>query len=257
MKEIKIRDLRQKEKFVVDDEYLNGYARLCGWNGTIVYMSLCRHADKDQFSFPSIKLMSEQHSVSTDSIKRGIKKLEEWGIVIVSKKERSNKGTWLCNGYTLTDKSQWKPKPDQGAHSHMAESVEPECSQPDSQSAHSTTKETHREGNTDKDSEASSATFTSLGADLLDLFSEINPACKKMFGNKTQRKAADDLIEEYGFDTIKKIVEKVLPYTNARPRYEYPYIDTPYQLFKNYSKLGAGLAQKKQELISKKNNVII
>jgi hypothetical protein len=55
MREIKIRALRRKEKFVIDDEYLNGYARLCGWNATLVYMSICRHADKDQYSFPRIR----------------------------------------------------------------------------------------------------------------------------------------------------------------------------------------------------------
>jgi len=36
----KIRDLRKKDKFVMDDEYLNGYAKLCKPNGTCVYMSL-------------------------------------------------------------------------------------------------------------------------------------------------------------------------------------------------------------------------
>ena len=148
-RDIKIRDLRRKEKFVVDDEYLNGYARLCGWNATLVYMSLCRHADKDQFSFPSIKKMAEQHSVSRDSIMKGISKLEEYGIIIVSKKDRTDGGKWLCNGYTLVDKTEWKDKPSRSQqHGNASDQVVlsniPSRSQQHDQVAHNDTKETHR-----------------------------------------------------------------------------------------------------------------
>lgn len=114
---IKIRDLRRKEKYQIDDEYLNGYARLCGWQATIVYNSLCRHADKDQYSFPSIRKMAEQHNVSRDTIIKGVKSLIEWNIINVSKMEhtktegRTTQGTWKSNGYTLVDKNDWKPKP--------------------------------------------------------------------------------------------------------------------------------------------------
>ena len=78
---IKIRDLRHKEKFVVDDEYLNGYAKICGWQATLVYLSLCRHASREQSCFPSLKLIAKEHSVSKDTILRGIKILSEWNII--------------------------------------------------------------------------------------------------------------------------------------------------------------------------------
>lgn len=103
-----VRDLRVKEKFQIDDEYLNGYARLCGWKGTIAYMSLCRHANfKTQISFPSIKRMSDQHKVSRDTIIDGIRVLQEWNIVAV--KEATGK----VNVYILLDKSKWRVKPNQ------------------------------------------------------------------------------------------------------------------------------------------------
>lgn len=108
--QFKIRDLRQKEKFVVDDEYLNGYARLCGWQASLVYLSLCRHAPKEQKSFPSARLMSEELDVSTHTIFKGIKNLQEWNVVKVKNTYRKDGGK-SSNIYILLDKSAWKPKP--------------------------------------------------------------------------------------------------------------------------------------------------
>ena len=106
MREIKIRDIRNKEKFQVDDEYLNGFAKICGWKATLAYLSLCRHSNKDQFCFPSNQLMADEHKVSVDSIHLGIKTLEKHNIIQVEK-IRDNKGKWLTNSYTLLDKSLW------------------------------------------------------------------------------------------------------------------------------------------------------
>jgi len=99
-----IRDLRRKEKFVIDDEYLNDYARVCGIFATGVYVSLCRHADKEQKAFPSIKRMAAELAISESSVKRGLKKLDEHRIIV-----RERKGKMLTNRYYLLDKSEWSP----------------------------------------------------------------------------------------------------------------------------------------------------
>jgi len=70
-----VRSLRNKQHFIVDDAYLNGYAKLCGPNATLVYLCLCRHADRHQESFPSVQLMAGKTGISRDSVMRGIKKL--------------------------------------------------------------------------------------------------------------------------------------------------------------------------------------
>lgn len=114
---LKIRDLRHKEKFVIDDKYLNGYARLCGWKATLVYLSLCRHSSKEQKSFPSIKLMSRELGISEDSVLKGMKSLKEWNVISVKSTFRRDGGRG-CNIYTLIDKTQWKLKP-----THIANSV--------------------------------------------------------------------------------------------------------------------------------------
>ena len=76
MKHIVIRDLRQKEKFIVDDYYLNGYAKYMGLAATAVYLSLCRHADKEQKSFPSIKLLATEHNISTKQFSELLRNLK-------------------------------------------------------------------------------------------------------------------------------------------------------------------------------------
>ena len=104
----KVRDLRRKEKFVIDDDYLNGYARVCGIFATGVYIAICRHANKLQTAFPSIELMAKKLKISDSSSKRGVKKLEEFNIIKVTRK-KNNKGRHTVNTYTLLDKSVWKP----------------------------------------------------------------------------------------------------------------------------------------------------
>lgn len=75
--------------------------------------------------------------------------------------------------------------------------------------------------------------------ELIKAFEAINPAVKSMYGNKTQRKACNDLIETYGFERVKSVIEKTLPRTNQM---EYmPTITTPLQLFTKWSSLEAGI----------------
>ncbi|MFA5993338.1 MAG: helix-turn-helix domain-containing protein [Parcubacteria group bacterium] len=112
VKNFVIRDLRRKERYSIDDEYLNNYARLCGVNSTAVYNSLCRHASKNQECYPSIKLIAEQHGFGSEhTVIKAIKKLEEWGIIIVKKEKDEKTKRQKNNVYILCDRSSWNPKP--------------------------------------------------------------------------------------------------------------------------------------------------
>lgn len=111
MSKIEIRDNRQKDWFWLDNEYLNGYARHLGASCTVVYLSLCRHAHNEtQTCFPSMKLIAEENGISTRTVIRAIKTLEEWGIINVIR-SRKDDGTQDKNIYTLLSKSSWKDKP--------------------------------------------------------------------------------------------------------------------------------------------------
>jgi len=98
-----IRDLRDKERFVVDDKFLNGYARFLGIYCVGVYNSLCRHANKIQKSWPSIKKIAQELDVGRSKVIESIKYLEFWRII---KKERL--GLKLTNRYSLLSKRCWK-----------------------------------------------------------------------------------------------------------------------------------------------------
>lgn len=107
---MKIRDNRAKEWFWLDNEYLNGYAKYLGASCTVVYLSLCRHADNaTQTCFPSMKLIAEENGINTKTVERATKKLEEWGIVQVLRSKKKD-GTQSNNIYTLTSKIEWKSK---------------------------------------------------------------------------------------------------------------------------------------------------
>lgn len=79
---------------------------------------------------------------------------------------------------------------------------------------------------------------------LIEQFSKINPACKRMYGNKTQRQACSDLIETYGFERIKSIIESTLPKTNKMKFF--PSITTPLQLRDKFVSLESAIIRYKQ-----------
>lgn len=91
------------------------------------------------------------------------------------------------------------------------------------------------------------AEASSAGVPLvIEMFSKINPACKNMYGNKTQRKACQDLIDTYSFDEVAKCIQNVLPITNQQ---EYlPTIMTPVQLRDKWTTLKAALTKRRNKV---------
>lgn len=249
MKTFVVRDHRNKAMFRVDDEYLNGYAKLCGIYATGVYNCLCRHSNHlTQSAFPSVEMMADKLGVSKDSVLRGIKNLEEWGIIRKEKSRSDKTGKWLHNSYTLIDKSLWKPKPDQVADSdvvhQVANSGSPSRSQHTIQVAHSDTKVAHIKDTHIKDSEHSSQdSQPNLIGELIKLFESVDPKNKTYYGNKTQRAACEFLLGEYGFDRVSRAVE-MLPEINSRKLF-IGQTTTPFELKQNWVKIGNAIKQEK------------
>ena len=104
----RIRDIKVKGKFFINDAYINGYAKYCGVYGTGVYNAICRHASAKQTAFPGIDRMAKKLNISRSSVIRGIEKLEEYNIIKVVRK-KDLRGRQRVNTYTLLDKSVWKP----------------------------------------------------------------------------------------------------------------------------------------------------
>lgn len=209
----RITDNRRNEKYMIDDEYLNDQAKLCGWQGTIVYNSLCRHANKDQECFPSIKLMSEQHGVSRPTILKGIDNLERRKVIVVQK-HRTEKGNWLNNTYILTDKSEWDytqvndVDTDKNEPIQVNENTHPSQRGDITQVNDVDTKETHREGNTYKETHIAKNKFSQDIPKIIEKFKELSPSLT--YGNRTQRKACEEMITKWGIDKTLRMVDQVL-----------------------------------------------
>lgn len=104
-----VRDMRRKEKYFIDDVYLDKYAQICGVYATAIYNSLGRHANfATQKCFPRIDKMAREHHISRPSVIKGLNALKRYNIIQwIGKKD--NKGKWAHNVYTLLDKSLWLP----------------------------------------------------------------------------------------------------------------------------------------------------
>jgi hypothetical protein len=102
--EFEVRDLRDKGQFTTDDKFLNGYARFLEIYSVGVYGSLCRHSNKYQRCFPSVRKICEELSIGKDSAINAIKRLEFWKII---KKHRI--GKMANNRYDLINKKYWIP----------------------------------------------------------------------------------------------------------------------------------------------------
>jgi len=89
-------------------------------------------------------------------------------------------------------------------------------------------------------------------SEIIKEFETINPSCKKMYGNKTQRQACTDLIEAYGYDRVIAVVSKTLPKTNGMEFF--PTITTPLQLFDKWATLEAKVKEHQSKKL-KTNNV--
>ena len=107
-KQFIVRDLRQKEKFVINDAYLDSYARVLGITASAVYMSLCRHANRNQECFPSQELIAREHNISPRSVKRAIQRLKEANMILI-RRERLSHGRGRNNVYVLLDRGQESP----------------------------------------------------------------------------------------------------------------------------------------------------
>lgn len=87
--------------------------------------------------------------------------------------------------------------------------------------------------------------------ELIKSFESINPVAKNWYGNKTQRKACQDLIDTYSFQRVKDVIEKTLPKTNNLQYF--PSITTPLQLRDKWSSLESAVIKHQSEKLSKQN----
>ena len=222
-----VRDHRNKAMFRVDDEIVDKYARKIGITALNVYLYLCRHADRNQESFPSQEYLSEKIGVSVRSVQRAISTLQKFNIISVSRNWRT--GTQRTNNtYTLLDKSVWMEAPDKTVVYEAPDILDTKHTTNETISTrhHGYTKVTHRKVAHKKVTHLTSEHSSQI-PEVIKLFESVDPKNKLYYGNKTQREAVGFLLDEYGFEEVQRRI-LVLPRVAGLPYF--PIITTPVQL---------------------------
>lgn len=187
-----------------------------------VYMWLCARADADGSCFPSLTNLAKTCGMTVPTVNDRIHKLESEGLIT---KESGN--SVKSNKYHLVLKEV------KGGTKGGLVGVLKEVK----------SNNNHRTINNNNMEEQGSS---GLIVEIIKLFSEINPACKKMYDNKTQRGACQDLLDSYSFEDIKKVIA-LIPKTNG---YKYcPTITTPLQLRDKWVQLETELKRIKSKKI--------
>jgi len=101
--QFEVRDMRPKGWYWTDDKFLNGYARILGTTFSMIYISLCRYADKNQKAFPAQKKIAEELALSRATVNEGIKVLRYFGLI-----KQKRIGKQCTNRYWLLGKKHWR-----------------------------------------------------------------------------------------------------------------------------------------------------
>ncbi len=86
---------------------------------------------------------------------------------------------------------------------------------------------------------------------VIKSFEKLNPACKKFYGNTTQRKACESLIKDFTLERVLSVIEKTLPRTNGLQFF--PTIATPLQLQDKWLALESAVRKYQSEKLETKN----
>ena len=202
IKQFKVRDKRNKGWFFIDNEYLNGFAKIFGAVGTAIYVSLCRHADEnEQTCFPSQELIGKELNIGTTAVKKYLKLFQKHRLISIERHRDKRTKKWLGNVYSLLDRSEWQKHEETITHEKPGSpSVygEPQTLRCKSQGRQVSNKDTHK----DKDTHS-----------IIHLFFEYY--CQRIkkqskLGQESERLIEKRLGEGYTIEQLKKAVDNMI-----------------------------------------------
>lgn len=205
--ENKILDERSFNYFRLDNEFIDEQSKKCGWQGTIVYTALCRHANKQGTCFPSINTLAKELSVNRKTVMKGLDSLEKRRIITIEKTIRSD-GGYSNNVYNLKDKRYWIVD---DLHTPQSTTrTTPSVSEglplvPEKDSKNTNNKYTNNKELADKSADVGNFKIKDDINSILEEFYTFNPGLN--FGNKTQRDAVSFLINKFGKDELLGMIK--------------------------------------------------
>lgn len=186
----------------------------------------------------SLSQFTELTGLKRQTVYKGVQKLLRLKIV-------TQKGSTFTKKYCfIKDYSLWKPEPKKVTGTQKGSTGTQKGSEGNPKRVIQKKKETIQKKLASQND--------ALVRDLIKAFEEVDPKNKSYYGNTTQRDAAHFLIEEYGFEEVKKRIS-VLPRTNKLPYF--PSITTPFQLKEKWVQLQHRVEQKRSEQLTGKNGL--
>ena len=244
-----VRDKRRKGWFITDNDFVDRYGKVFGAIGSVVYFSLCRHADAKRECFPSEKFIAEEFAVSDRSVRTYLKQLKQGKLIHIARKSRKN-GKWQRNVYTLLDKSEWKsPEDIISAGIQRKIKTPPEENRDIDQRKMFPTNNTN-EKNTHRNNTHNAKQSFALVDEMIEKFAPINPSYRRLLINVTQRKTTERLIKELGVEKLSQVLE-ILPY--ALPMKYCPVVTKPTELEYKLPKLFAFLSKEEASIQNRRN----
>lgn len=204
-------------------------------NAKLLYGEITALCNKEGFCWASNKYFADLYDVASGTISEWIRKLVECEHVYYKIIDRNTRQVFL-----------------KGVSGNPEGGIRKSRRGVSGKAEHNTT--VNNTKNTTPNSEATaSPKCDPLGAEIIKAFEVVNPACSRMYGNTTQRKACDDLIATYGLEQVLKIIE-LLPQTNGREFF--PNITTPLLLRDKWVSLGNAM-RRQNEKHTKTNCIIL
>jgi len=207
------RDKRKKGWFWMDNDYLNGYARLFGAVGTAIYVSLCRHANNEtQECFPAQSKIAEELGIVERTVRNYIGLFEKYHLITVEREYDPRTKKRLNNVYTLVDRECWD-KPEaivafgkaRGTKQHKPEATD------DTNRRHQLpNKETNNNKTYNNKTKLATTGVVADTNSLIELFKTINPTYENIYKNKTERSALENLVKKFGREKVEATI-KALP----------------------------------------------
>lgn len=98
-----VRDLRKQTRFAVDNYFIDKYTNILGPSVSMVYMSLVRHSNKGQKTWPSQKLIAQEVGIGRQWVSTSLSVLQFFNLI------RSVRvGKRCTNRYYLVDEKYWR-----------------------------------------------------------------------------------------------------------------------------------------------------
>lgn len=240
---------------VPNKQYLQGQKPIV----LTVYFWLCSFSDEYGECFPSRTRLAKDCGVTPKTIDEAVKKLEELCLIEKIKRTKKN-GEWQSNLYQIIILDAFDEDTPSVKITPPSVKKDTTPSVKNSTLTKSNINSIQLTQYTEQGSEeyayGKSKENTQID-EIIKEFESIDLKNKNNYGRNPQRQACKFLIDNYGYEMIVNVIRKVLPYSNKRPRYEFPFVATPHQLVENWEKIKAGMVAIKEKQVEKKKPIFL